>query len=814
MEQIITEDGHLVENLEDHISRIGLPEIGLDYHMVSIIGCQSSGKSTLLNLLFGTKFETMDEGRGRQQTTKGIHASIAVGHPLLVFDVEGCDSRERGDADALFERKASLFALSLSEIMIVNMWESDIGRYNAANLPMLRTVFEVNIQLFQARVESKTTLLFLIRDYTTDNFEALTKNIFNDMSNIWKDINLPAEYKDSKIDDFFDFKFYAIHHMKIQRDIFDQDVEKLKKWFCDPNDENYLFKESSHKNVPGDGLAQYIASLWNVIYENKELNIPSQRSMLSHFKCEENMKAAVSELIEKLTDVLNAPLKKKQMISNFRDVCEAPVSKAFTQYKEASWRYIPEVVEEKYEEMKSQINDFLYPLFNKNAQILADKVLVDFIAFVDDRGFEFKQGGEWFNQVELSRVTMLDGLKQQINEMVVPPFQWEYDFPSLERTMKDFVNTRKENLVDNLHQSTFASVLHSFHEKANEILKEADDNMWQQLRTLMVSKSQETTNAIQSILDTNAPGEKANPNISRKYEEEALNLVKESAQYVLLKMKTAFDKAFKYENGRPRIWTKDDDVNYIFEQAKGKGESVLRLFTICKLRDPNKPLTEQDPQLNEILIDNDKSAELLETYNRIIKHIYEETQGVIKAQMTQDHIPPFAWMLLLLIGGDKIIKWLANPLILTFALFFGGGYFMLNQLGLWDVVYEAGKERINTIISNLKGIDEEGEEEEETLDEKGEEPSDQKQTTHFEEEDAPDLSKPLDSLINPEVPPEPQAVVQTENDSSEFNIEIPMPPLPTGEDELPTKPQPEVHSSKTKHKRRTSKPKTMKNVPK
>ena len=38
---------------------------GTDYKVVAVIGCQSSGKSTLMNLLFDTHFEIMDESLGR-----------------------------------------------------------------------------------------------------------------------------------------------------------------------------------------------------------------------------------------------------------------------------------------------------------------------------------------------------------------------------------------------------------------------------------------------------------------------------------------------------------------------------------------------------------------------------------------------------------------------------------------------------------------------------------------------------------------------------------------------------------------------------
>jgi hypothetical protein len=68
---------------------------------------------TLLNRLFGTNFDVMNESQ-RQQTTKGdldlfefyfiqtelskgIWLSKARGEDILIMDVEGTDSRERGD---------------------------------------------------------------------------------------------------------------------------------------------------------------------------------------------------------------------------------------------------------------------------------------------------------------------------------------------------------------------------------------------------------------------------------------------------------------------------------------------------------------------------------------------------------------------------------------------------------------------------------------------------------------------------------------------------------------------------------------------
>ena len=51
---------------------------------------------TLLNLLFGTGFEMMDKD-DIKQTTVGVWMSPYAEQNLLVFDIEGTDSKERGE---------------------------------------------------------------------------------------------------------------------------------------------------------------------------------------------------------------------------------------------------------------------------------------------------------------------------------------------------------------------------------------------------------------------------------------------------------------------------------------------------------------------------------------------------------------------------------------------------------------------------------------------------------------------------------------------------------------------------------------------
>lgn len=74
------------------ITESGLSILNRDYNIVSVIGSQNSGKSTMLNRVFGTTFETL-QGPNKVQTTKGIFVSRDKSANLVVLDVEGSNSR-------------------------------------------------------------------------------------------------------------------------------------------------------------------------------------------------------------------------------------------------------------------------------------------------------------------------------------------------------------------------------------------------------------------------------------------------------------------------------------------------------------------------------------------------------------------------------------------------------------------------------------------------------------------------------------------------------------------------------------------------
>lgn len=310
--QLIDENKKFNENVLDYVTDGNNSKSSSEYRIVAVFGSQSTGKSTLLNHLFSTSFGVMDE-TSRQQTTKGIWLAVSpgvsttkgVGAPqmedaekhlvddtIVVMDVEGTDGTERGE-DQDFERKAALFALATSEVLIVNLWETQVGWYQGANMGLMKTVFEVNLSLFgraklDAASDHKVLLLFVIRDHTgVTSKESLSATLTRDLLRIWDSLNKPAELAELAFADFFDLAFHTLSHKIYQNDQFLADVKLLGDRFVDRTSPDFLFKPNYCHDIPIEGWTMYAESCWDQIDNNKDLDLPTQQIMVARCKCEE-----------------------------------------------------------------------------------------------------------------------------------------------------------------------------------------------------------------------------------------------------------------------------------------------------------------------------------------------------------------------------------------------------------------------------------------------------------------------------------------------------------------------------------------------
>ena len=107
---------------------------------------------------------------------------------------------------------------------------------------LLKTVFEVNLQLFQQQrgyhrkimttndsTKERALLLFVLRDHIgTTPLSNLAETLKKDLSNIWSNLSKPPGLESCKIQDYFDFQFTALPHKILLPDQFNEKVDALR----------------------------------------------------------------------------------------------------------------------------------------------------------------------------------------------------------------------------------------------------------------------------------------------------------------------------------------------------------------------------------------------------------------------------------------------------------------------------------------------------------------------------------------------------------------------------------------------------------
>ncbi|MCJ1258618.1 Dynamin-like GTPase that mediates homotypic ER fusion [Lignoscripta atroalba] len=391
--QVVDEDQHFNPNLQTYLSLEKVAQAGFNYHLISVFGSQSTGKSTLLNHLFGTEFGVMSESE-RKQTTKGIWMSNnkrdqadggakTMADNILVMDVEGTDGRERGE-DQDFERKSALFALATSEVLIINIWEHQVGLYQGANMGLLKVVFEVNLELFLKDTKSnpRSLLFFVIRDHLgTTPLANLRNTLVQDLTRIWSGLSKPPGMEKSKIEDYFDFAFVALPHKILQPERFVSEVEKLGTRFReahrdprrdllrgDQEFEGGIFLPEYHRRIPADGFSIYAEGVWDQIVNNKDLDLPTQQELMAQFRCDEISREVLIAFDETISPFENKQAEgirsgRPEVIGGLGAAMRTARMKTVKSFQTEASRYHKGVFERKGAELESKIDARLKALF-------------------------------------------------------------------------------------------------------------------------------------------------------------------------------------------------------------------------------------------------------------------------------------------------------------------------------------------------------------------------------------------------------------------------------------------------------------------
>lgn len=729
--QLIDEEKRFAKNLETYVDACYMnkseDDSGLNYHIVSVFGSQSTGKSTLLNKLFGTQFDVMDEEK-RQQTTKGIwfsHANYIASHDetnpktenkknVYVLDVEGVDGREKAD-DKDFERKSALFALATSEVLIVNIFEHQVGLYQGANMELLKTVMEVNLSLFHKQAE-RCLLLFVIRDFTgLTPLSNLGQSLEADMNRIWADLNKPEECKDSKLVDFFDLKFASISHKHYQPEKFDSDIRKLGDDF---SNETFFANNRYHKKIPIDAWALYSQQIWEQIENNKDLDLPTQQILVSRFKCNEISTALYDEIFDKEFNELTLP--EKDPLESCK-VFKALRSKCLELYDQQASRYKSAVYLETRKELELKMDLKLKDFQSRILGLLIEKLVTELDSayaalkkskttsnfeetlkyVIDETLDKFETASSQYILVDDSEVSEIYAQNLKVHSELLMAKLKDFSDRMRNKESTALVNKLGKKFQIKIKEYLIEEVTQPTDDLWDKVMSQFDQIVEKLLRTYEYGQGYDFQLGLKEGNDLLHL--KIMKMIWKKYDVLVHDFINEDTVSRILR--NVFEDKFKFDDkGLPIVWKDFNQLDSRFNKSKEETLKLLPLLGTMRLSNgktvqiPKYNIDENDSEqeldsASEIEDDSDpdintnKFARLLTTkqkakiskrFKKDADAIYLDAKRSIAANRTS--IPPFMYVLLLVLGWNEFMMILRNPILFVlFIILLTGFYFAYNM---------------------------------------------------------------------------------------------------------------------------------------
>ncbi|KAG5537880.1 hypothetical protein RHGRI_025094 [Rhododendron griersonianum] len=604
-----------VNGIESFMKEVKLAECGLSYAVVSIMGPQSSGKSTLLNHLFGTNFREMDAFKGRHislslsrsQTTKGIWMAHCAGiEPCtLVMDLEGTDGRERGEDDTAFEKQSALFALAVSDIVLINMWCHDIGREQAANKPLLKTVFQVMMRLFSPR---KTTLMFVIRDKTRTPLENLEPVLREDIQKIWDSVPKPQAHKETPLSEFFNVEVVALSSYEEKEEQFKEQVASLRQQFFHSIAPGGLAGDRRGA-VPASGFSFSAQQIWKVIKDNRDLDLPAHKVMVATVRCEEiaNEKLASFVANEEWCE-FDAAIQTGP-VSGFGKKLTSILHICLSEYDTEATYFDDGVRTTKRKQLEEKLLQLVQPAYQSMLGHIRSGTLDKFKEAFD----KALNGGEGFSVAAHSCTKIfMTQFDEQSADVVIQQANWDSS-KVREKLRRDIdahvaaVCAAKLSELTNLYEKKLNDALSG---PVEALLDGAGDDTWPAIRKLLRRETESAVSGFSVALSSFDMDEQTTDKMLASLEDYARGVVelktKEEAARVLIRMKDRFATLFSQDSdSMPRVWTGKEDIRAITKMARLSSLKLLSVLAAIRLDDEADNI---EKTLAVVLVDNRSGA--------------------------------------------------------------------------------------------------------------------------------------------------------------------------------------------------------------
>ncbi|KAF8444787.1 root hair defective 3 GTP-binding protein [Boletus edulis BED1] len=716
--QIINDDKNFTSDLSTQIERWGLRDAGFNYNIVAVFGSQSTGKSTLLNRLFGTTFDVMDETK-RQQTTKGIWMCRGKGMSVMVMDVEGTDGRERGE-DQDFERKSALFSLASSEVLIINLWEHQVGLYQGANMGLLKTVFEVNLGLFGKKVQdgpqSRTLLLFVIRDHLgVTPLSNLQNTLTADLMRIWDSLSKPPGLVEAQLSDYFDLMFTTLPHKILTGEKFEEEVARLRERFTIKGREDYVFKDVYHKRIPADGVAVYMENIWEQVQTNKDLDLPTQQELLAQFRCDEISTAALVEFNEQAKSQ-KRPIEAGKVVEGLGALMKNWRDQALARYDRDASRYHQGVYSRKRLDLHATITSTLSSLFLGQLKNLHKLCLSAFKsalhATLSGNGTDYNFGDVVGKATSECETRFQAGGKEACIEET--EWSWEEELELLREEIANVAEVFRKDETKKMVNLIERNFKRQISEPVDVALNKATPDMWDKVlgafKQLLERAESSYLKKAKSFNCTEEENETALGSLRiRAWLALRAKIDELTADTAILgKLRMHFEERFRYdENGVPQVWKPDDDIEGAFRQAKDETLALVPLFSKISPVDsslqytlPPSPVNATEEEFDFasslVIFSESKYLDLAARFRRDADAYFVEAKRSTVSSIAQ--VPYWIYGVMLVLGWNEAMMVVFNPLYFVMVVTMVTMAWAIAKLGLTGPLLQLSK----TVASEIQ----------------------------------------------------------------------------------------------------------------
>ncbi|KAG5620514.1 hypothetical protein H5410_005732 [Solanum commersonii] len=513
---------------------------------------------------------------------------ICANVPVRRFDVVGKGRDRAVDDDTTFEKQSALFALAVADVVLINMWCHDIGREQAANKPLLKTVFQVMMRLFSPR---KTTLLFVIRDKTKTPLEYLEPILREDIQKIWDAVRKPQAHKDTQLCEFFNKSLlYPVMRRR-------KSNLKIRQLFFHSISPGGLAGDRRGV-VPASGFSYSVQKIWKVIKENKDLDLPAHKVMVATVRCEEIANEKFSSLMINEDWLALEHEVQEDAVRNFGRRLSSILDKFLSEYDAESVFFEENVRSSKRQQFISKALKLVHPAFISQLGHLRVKSLQTFKTQVEQL---LRRGEAFAASVRTCSESCITEFDKGCSDAAIRHANWDASKvrDKLHRDIESHVSSVRNDKLSELKATYEKQITSALAEPVESLFEVGGSETWASIRKLLKHETDVAVSCFSPALSGFELDKDAFDRKMQNLKDYTRSVVekkaREEAGKVLMRMKDRFNTVFSHDSDSiPRLWTGKEDIKSITLEARS--ESLKLLSRVAAIR-----LDEKSDRIESIL---------------------------------------------------------------------------------------------------------------------------------------------------------------------------------------------------------------------